>query len=291
MVAFREHAGASVDPSSARRSPGERGRALGDLSEGRLATLQQLAHRLCRCHDRAAIAKAVIDVGVDTLHADGAAVSALGPAGALELLHAHGDAPLRPDAEPRGQLDAWRPRADAVAARVPVCLESASEIEARHPELSAGGVRGHAAWAAVPLIVEERAVGLLELSFREPRRFDARERAYLAAVADECARALDAVRLREDLERVFARLKAAQELTVALGGAATPGEVADALSHAALAATAAATASVSWREDDGGLKLVQSAGGGCLHLEAGRVASEARLPITDAEASGAPVWA
>ncbi|MFL5263305.1 MAG: hypothetical protein ACJ79L_12960, partial [Anaeromyxobacteraceae bacterium] len=82
----------------------------------------------------------MIDVGVDTLHADGAAVSALGPAGALELLHAHGDAPLRPDAEPRGQLDAWRPRADAVAARVPVWLESASEIEARHPELSAAGV-------------------------------------------------------------------------------------------------------------------------------------------------------
>ncbi|MFL5263844.1 MAG: ATP-binding protein, partial [Anaeromyxobacteraceae bacterium] len=118
-----------------------------------------------------------------------------------------------------------------------------------------------------------------------------RERAYLAAVADECARALDAVRLREDLERVFARLKAAQELTVALGAAATPGEVADALSQAALAATGAITASVSWRQDDGGLKLVQTAGGGCRHLEAGRVASEARLPITEAEASGAPVWA
>jgi signal transduction histidine kinase len=292
MAVSRQHAAASADPSRSRLYPGEMNltRPLRDRSGGRLAALEQLAHRLCRCADRAAIARAAIDVCVDTLRPDGAALSAVGPAVALELLEARGDAPLRADAAARARLDDWRPRADAVVARVAAWLESPGELEARDPGLPARGAPSQGAWAAVPLVVNERAVGLLELSFRTPRRFDPRERAYLAAIADACARALDAVRLREHLERVFARLTAAQELTVALGAAATPGEVADALSHAALAATGATTASVSWRQDDGGLALVQSGSGGCRHLEAGRVASEARLPITAAEASGAPVW-
>jgi GAF domain-containing protein len=267
MVVSRQHAEASADPSSGRWHPEEGGptRAPGDPSGARLVALQQLAHRLGRCGDRAAIAKAVVDACFETLHADGAALSALGPAGALALLHARGDVVLGAHAAVRGGLAEWTLGADALAARTPAWLECEREVEAADPELMRAAAQIHQAAALVPLVADDRAVGLLELSFREPRRFDARERAHVAAIADAGARALDAARLREDLARVRARLRAAQQLTVGLTAAATPDDVADALSHAALAATGACTASVSWHQDDGGLTLVQSAGGGCRH--------------------------
>jgi signal transduction histidine kinase len=132
--------------------------------------------------------------------------------------------------------------------------------------------------------------------YHEPHHFDPSERSYIVALADQCVQALHRARLSERLESTLDRLKSAQDLTAALSAAATPADVANAVSHAGLVATGASTAYLFWRRCDDGLELIQdqsdsqSFGDGPRFVEARRVAREAHLPITEAERSGAPVW-
>jgi anti-anti-sigma factor len=54
---------------------------------------------------------------------------------------------------------------------------------------------GLSSTVALPLTVAGRAVGVIGIGFAEPRRFSAIERSMLAAVAEQCAQALDRARL------------------------------------------------------------------------------------------------
>jgi signal transduction histidine kinase len=57
---------------------------------------------------------------------------------------------------------------------------------------------GVVAGSAIALVVQDRLVGALGLAFHGPRGFDPDERAFLRSIADQCAQALDRVRLYDE---------------------------------------------------------------------------------------------
>jgi len=72
----------------------------------------------------------------------------------------------------------------------------------RYPSLSQMGcLDGSVSWAAVPLLIANRAIGAFGLSFSRPGALDPFEKSYVQTLAHECARSLDRARL-QDVERV-----------------------------------------------------------------------------------------
>jgi serine phosphatase RsbU (regulator of sigma subunit) len=86
-------------------------------------------------------------------------------------------------------LDSELPAAVVVRTRAPVFVGSAGERDARFPALQPVADEGHA-FAAVPLIAEERTLGVFALGFDDDHVFDDDEIRFLTAVADQCAQAL-----------------------------------------------------------------------------------------------------
>ena len=225
----------------------------------RLRAFQQLAKRLSRCLDRDQVAEAVLELGLELVHADEATIGVLVSADEeVEILDAHGDSDPVTQPQSRLRLRDWRPGADAVTTRAPVWLESPREIQGSYPELEPFRERwGHSAWVLVPLVIDECAMGLLALMYREPHHFDASERSYIVALADQCAQALHRASLSENLEGTLERLKSAQELTDALVDAKTETEVTRVIFDKAAEAFGAVAGIVTRRTIDDELEIAQ----------------------------------
>ncbi|HET9595922.1 MAG TPA: GAF domain-containing sensor histidine kinase [Anaeromyxobacteraceae bacterium] len=104
------------------------------------------------------------------------------------------------------------PASEAARTGRPVYLESPEAFDAAYPALAdLRRAHGHAAWATLPLVVYGRTLGVMGLGWREPRAFDAGDRAFLAVVASQCAMAMERARLYEAERAARARAEAAEE--------------------------------------------------------------------------------
>jgi PAS domain S-box-containing protein len=98
----------------------------------------------------------------------------------------------------RYPADPGFPTTHAVRTGEPVFLRSIDEIRERFPKLEDRAREyGFAATAVLPLVVAGKTVGTLGLNYEAPQPFDAGKRAYLAAVTQQCAQALERARLFE----------------------------------------------------------------------------------------------
>ena len=93
-------------------------------------------------------------------------------------------------------LSADNPMAQSIRTGEPIFTRSAEELGSRFSGLSQSRLV-FASLAMVPLLVADRPFGALSLSYGEPREFDERERAMLAAAAEPAAHALERARLYE----------------------------------------------------------------------------------------------
>jgi len=86
------------------------------------------------------------------------------------------------------------PIAYAVRERKVVLLGSREEWEARFPVQPIAAAQ-HQAWAVLPLVLDDRVLGCLGLSYLTPRKFGAPERDFLESLASQCAQALQRAEL------------------------------------------------------------------------------------------------
>ncbi|HET6440454.1 MAG TPA: GAF domain-containing protein [Anaeromyxobacter sp.] len=114
---------------------------------------------------------------------------------------------------------------------------------------------GEGATAAVPLRMEGRNVGLLLAAFPPGRGPGGEDRAFVQAVADQAAQALERARLYEAQRLQAERLSQLHAADAALSGAGRPAEVASAMG-AALSSLGAAGVEVFSAGDGEGLKLL-----------------------------------
>lgn len=111
------------------------------------------------------------------------------------------------------------PMTEAVQKRMPVWLSSRAEAEASFPGFAAVMSRfGDHALATLPLLVGERVLGTISLSYRMPNAFSVEDRGFLRALSQQCAQALERARLYDEvllnqtqLHQLSQRLIEAQE--------------------------------------------------------------------------------
>ncbi len=114
-----------------------------------------------------------------------------------ETAAAYATTPLRAALAGGPAAPGWLPVHDAWVTRSPVWISNIREWEQHYgirPTLLGPG--GDASWAVLPLRGGGELVGALTFTFAEPRPFTDQERAFAAALADQCGQALERTRLR-----------------------------------------------------------------------------------------------
>jgi signal transduction histidine kinase len=123
---------------------------------------------------------------------------------------------------PEDIMDAWRrfsieapvPIAKAARTREAIFLGSRDEWLSEYPSMqTALEATGHHANVVLPMVVDERLLGIAGLAYAAPRKFSTAERDFATAFAGVCAQALDRARLYE-MERQ-ARVEAERAREVA----------------------------------------------------------------------------
>jgi PAS domain S-box-containing protein len=106
----------------------------------------------------------------------------------------------------RFPLTAGRPTSDAVLSLHPILVGSFAEWRDRYPgRADIIAALGYEAFAAVPVVSGERALGALSFSFRGPRTFDEATRTFLQTLGQLCGQALERARAFDAERRELAR--------------------------------------------------------------------------------------
>ncbi|HSU14017.1 GAF domain-containing protein [Longimicrobium sp.] len=170
---------------------------------GRVARLQALTAALSGAMTAADVGRVVLERGLEVFGAYAGGVAVVTEDGAaLELIATAGypEGMTRPFA--RVPLDSGVPMARAARTRGPVLVDEAST---GYPAMERTAAR-----LALPLAVDQRVVGTLALSFEIGQAPGDAELAFFATVAQQCAQALDRVRLHEAGQRARAASEAAE---------------------------------------------------------------------------------
>lgn len=163
----------------------------------RLASLQRLTAALADARDPRSTFDVIVNELKRSVDAAMVALCALdADAGLMRIVASHGlvrdvvdnflEFPFRPGL----------PATDALLERRPILVYDAADLQARYPVLERYGPEGRA-WAALPLVIGDHAVGALTLALPAPQRFPPEDVEYLVALADQCGHALERARLLE----------------------------------------------------------------------------------------------
>jgi PAS domain S-box-containing protein len=168
----------------------------------RVARLQAVTAAASRALTPEQVAEVVVGQGVAAFGALAGSILLLNQdESALEMAGAVGYPPDVLAAWQRIPMDLHVQATEAVKTRRSVWIPTPDVAVARYPTLASTRTTGARAFAAVPLIVDERVIGVMGLSFAEPRDLDAADRAFIEALAQQYAQAFERARLY-DAERV-----------------------------------------------------------------------------------------
>lgn len=182
-----------------------------DQAAERAARLQAVTAALSGALSFSQVAEVIMQQGVAALDADAGAVAVVTPDGQeSELLRVIGYPPELAQLFSRTSLAQAIPLNDAIRNRELVLIGSRDEAAERYPQLTgARSLIDYQAWANVPLLLEDRAVGALDFSFRQPRSFSTDDQLFMLILAQQCAQALERARLYEAEREARAEAEAA----------------------------------------------------------------------------------
>ncbi len=201
-------AGAGIEVTESKRAAQERDRLLreaeaallrAELDEERVARLQAVTASLSEAVNEEQVASVIVRQGVTSLGADAAVFTRLDESGASLHIELHTGFPHelveRFAAVP---VTAALPACECVRTGQPIWIEDVHKVEGRYPDIRPLTVSGFSAHAGLPLLVEGRTIGAVVLSFREKRKFEEEDRAFMRALVQQCALAFWRARLYED---------------------------------------------------------------------------------------------
>jgi len=184
-----------------------RARAAAERTVDRLSRLQAITAAFSQALTSGEVAEVGVRQGVAALDAQGGAL-ALVDGDDLEVVATLGYPPEVVEQWRRMPLTGAAPLSQAARCSTPVFLGSPAARERCMP-----GWRpimtDVQAWAAVPLAVQDRCLGVLGLTFDEPHAFAEEDRLFMVALAGHCGQAIERARLYE-AERVAHRAAAAR---------------------------------------------------------------------------------
>ncbi|NTU79322.1 MAG: PAS domain S-box protein, partial [Chloroflexales bacterium] len=195
-------------------------RLAAEQASERMARLQALTADLAGALSRDAVIAMLTGHSIAATGAAGAVVSLLDPdSQQLEIIGWAGCGAEELAAFQAIPRSAPVPMITAVQTQAPVWLTSYEEAEARFPGSGAVMAQfGHQAHVTLPLLTPDRVLGVMSFGYPAPNAFAPEERAFLLALAQQCAQALERARLytevlvsQERLQHLSERLVAVQE--------------------------------------------------------------------------------
>jgi PAS domain S-box-containing protein len=167
-----------------------------DAAAARTRSLQRLTAALSQALTPAEVGPIVLNEGLSILGAQAGSISLLRDTGQIEVVFDSGYDPEAVRQWSSFSLTASVPIAEAIRTGRPIFLLSRQEFTERYPSIVPSSQT--AAWAAVPLLVEERVIGALGLSFEQPAKLlDQTGRDFSLTLAQLCAQAIERSRLYE----------------------------------------------------------------------------------------------
>lgn len=272
-----------------------------ERSAERLGRLQAVTVALSRAVTPRAVAEVFVREGAAAVGASGGFVRLLTPGGRrLKLEATLGYQKRFRELYKSLPLDSALPGAEVFRTSRERYFESAAAAAAA-PEFAAEHeVTGHEAVAFVPLLSRGRPIGVMELSFADPRTFDDDDRELLRTLADQCVQALERAWLyraerqaRTAAERAVERTSHLQSLAAELAEALTPAQVAEIAVTHGIASIRADAGALQLLVDNGKTLEAVSEHGPDRSLVDGawrRLPTNVRLPSTDALIRLAPVF-
>jgi len=173
----------------------ERQRNAADAEVDRMRRLHRITSALTASLEPERVIEAIIDEAIAAFAARASAVVALSADGReLHIVLARGHDPERLRPFTRMSMDRPGPTRDAVANGEPMFIGSAAELARQYPGVIPVSPRDNA-WVVLPLHARGRTIGALTLTFDDPREFSETDRTFAAALASQCAQALDRAHL------------------------------------------------------------------------------------------------
>lgn len=175
-----------------------------ELLERRASELQSLTAELAAASTTHDVAQVVVSRFVPTIGGVRGSIFALDDDGVLRVIGHDSNPEEVIGAFQQIGLDDPLPPADALRLREPVLLDDVEMFRDRYPEIveelgPEDSMYGRA-WAHLPLVAGGRRVGVLNVAFAGPQRFDDEQQAHMISGTDAIAQALQRARLFE-LER------------------------------------------------------------------------------------------
>ena len=156
--------------------------------------LQSITAALSNARTPTQVGEVIVSLGAEALGATGALVFTSGDSGTtLDLVCGAGYAVQATERWRRVPISARHPAADALRTRAKISVASPAEWRERYPEVDCPTPIGPG--CAVPLVVDERGVGVVAFDFAADATLGADEHVLLDAVAHQCAQAIDRARL------------------------------------------------------------------------------------------------
>jgi PAS domain S-box-containing protein len=161
----------------------------------RLERLQSVTAALSSARTPQQVGEVIVGHGLDALGACSALVYIVGaPGSALDLVGAAGYPSDALDRVRRISITAVAPVAQALGTRTPVILPTMAERRARYPD-SVASREDVECTVAIPLMADDRGIGAMSFEFLPGATVGPYERTLLAALAHQCAQAIDRARL------------------------------------------------------------------------------------------------
>jgi signal transduction histidine kinase/ActR/RegA family two-component response regulator len=188
-------------------------------SEARYRTLAARTHRLyslsaalSEAITLEAVATAVVHQGRSVVGAAAGTVALCAGDDGFETLYAEDYPPAVVEAWHRFSAEPGLCTTAAVMTRAPVLVGSFSDLQAQYPRSAAAAADGGFTSAvSLPLLVDNRPIGVLSFHFTVPVNFDPEYQALLTSVAQHAAQAIDRARLYETTQRARVDAEAANQ--------------------------------------------------------------------------------
>ncbi len=176
-------------------------------NEQRTLLLQQLTAALASAVTAEAVADVMAGQVLKALGGHIAAIMQMSSDGqCLEAISVAGIPAAIVNRYTRIPMNAVVPITDAARHQQPVWIENPQDYRARYPEVfqTTQPATNTQAIACLPLIVNHRLIGAFGISFPQPRKMTAADRAFMVALAQQCAQALERARLHVEAQNLAA---------------------------------------------------------------------------------------
>jgi PAS domain S-box-containing protein len=211
---------AFLDITERKRGEAERARLLEETEQARTRSVQTARHLeqlqnvtagLAEALSVEQVADVIIGQGLPALRADVGVVALLNEQRTwFANLRVMGYPPEVVAAFPGFAADAPMPIADAVREEAPLIIRTRAERDQRYQALAPFNIsEGQGALVALPLLAGGRALGGLGMAFSEERDLSPADLAFLLALAQQCAQALERAQLYEAERRAREQAEAA----------------------------------------------------------------------------------